>query len=276
MSSSGIPRRSAIAGPSPVFAWALEVIDQMRPKPPVAKRRRLGVEDVQVAGGDLVGDHADTAAVGDDQVDHLELVEELDAVLDAVLVERLQDHVARAVGRVAGAADRALPEVVRVAAEGALGDLAVGRAREREPHVLELDDDVDRLLAHHLDGVLVAQVVRALDGVEGVPLRVVLLEVAERRADPALGRAGVRAGRVELGDDRRLQPSSRARGRSPPSGRPRRRRPPGRRRYGCGSSVREEGRGSKVRARRSRRRQAPSTIVYTTALTATCQPGPRT
>jgi hypothetical protein len=41
MSSSGIPRRSAIATPSPVLAWALEVMDHTRPKPPVANSTAL-------------------------------------------------------------------------------------------------------------------------------------------------------------------------------------------------------------------------------------------
>ena len=52
-----------------------------------------------------------------------------------------------------------------------------------------------------LDRVLVAEVVGALDRVERVALGAVLGRVAERRVDPALGRAGVAAGRVELRDD---------------------------------------------------------------------------
>src|SRR5690606_11904274 len=52
------------------------------------------------------------------------------------------------------------------------------------------------------DRVLVGQVVRPLDGVEDVPLPVIFFMVAERSADAALGRARVRAGRVELADDR--------------------------------------------------------------------------
>ena len=38
------------------------------------------------------------AVVGDEQVEHLEFVEELDVVLDALLVEGVEDHVAGAVG----------------------------------------------------------------------------------------------------------------------------------------------------------------------------------
>jgi hypothetical protein len=35
----------------------------------------------------------------------------------------------------------------------------------------------------------------------------ILLEVAERRADPTLGRAGVRASRIELADHRGARPA---------------------------------------------------------------------
>ena len=126
------------------------------------------------------------------------LVEELDAVLDALLVERLQDHVAGPVGREAGPADGRLAEVARVAAEAALVDLALGRAVERQAHVLELDDRLDRLARQDLGRVLVDQVVATLDRVVHVPLGVVFLEVAERCADAALSGAGVGSRRVEL------------------------------------------------------------------------------
>ena len=67
------------------------------------------------------------------------------------------------------------------------------------PEVLEVEQLLGRLAAHDLDRVLVAQVVRALDGVEGVRLPGVLR--VERRVDAALGRVRVRAHRVDLGDD---------------------------------------------------------------------------
>ena len=166
----------------------------------------LGPEDVDLAGGQLVGHDAGGALVAErarrhQQVEDVELVEELHALLDAVLVERLQDHVAGAVGGVAGAADRGLTVVAGVAAEPALVDLALGRAVERQAHLLEVDDRVDGLAAHDLGGVLVDEVVAALDGVEGVPLPVVLLDVGEGGAHAALGRAGVGPGGVELGED---------------------------------------------------------------------------
>ena len=102
---------------------------------------------MQLAVGDAIADHAARDAVLDEHVDDVVLVEELDAVLDALLVERLQDHVAGPVGRVAGAPDRRLAEVARVAAEAALVDLALGGPVEGQAHVLELDDRLDRLVA---------------------------------------------------------------------------------------------------------------------------------
>ena len=164
------------------------------------------LEEVEVAGGLLVGDdpgHAPAGIVVDEgHVEHVELVEERHAPRLALLVERLQDHVAGAVGGVAGPPHGRLAVVAGVAAEPALVDAAGRGAVERQAEVLELDDGVDGLAAHDLGRRLVDEVVAALDGVEGVPLPGVLLHVGQRRAHAALGRPGVRPGRVELGQDR--------------------------------------------------------------------------
>ena len=96
---------------------------------------------------------------------------------------------------------RPLPVVAGVAAEAALVDEALRGPVERQAEVLEVDDRLDRVAAHHLRGVLVDEVVAALDRVEPVPLPVVLLGVAERGAHPALRRPGVAARGIQLGDD---------------------------------------------------------------------------
>src|SRR5665648_1014182 len=114
-----------------------------------------------------------------------------------------------AVGGVAGPANRGLAVVAGVPAEPPLVDQAVRGPVERQPHVLQVQHRVDRLAGHHLSGVLVHQVVAALDGVERVPLPVVLLDVAEGGAHPALGRAGVRPGGVELAEHGRAGPGGR-------------------------------------------------------------------
>ena len=133
-------------------------------------------------------------------------------MLDALLVERLQDHVAGAVRGEAGPAYGGLAVVAGVAAEAALVDLALGGPVERQPHLLQVEDRVDGLLGHDLGGVLVDQVVAALDGVEGVPLPVVLLDVGQGGAHAALRRAGVGPGRVELGEHRGARRAGRTRG----------------------------------------------------------------
>ena len=132
----------------------------------------------------------------------MELVEEVDVVLDALLIERLHDHVPGAVGGVAGALDRTLAEVAGVAAEAALVHPAVGRAVEGQAHVLELEHRVDGFAREHLGRVLIDEIVAAFDGVEHVPFPVVFFDVAESRADATLSGAGVGARRIELADDR--------------------------------------------------------------------------
>jgi hypothetical protein len=57
----------------------------------------------------LQGDAAAAAAVvGEEEIEQVVLVEEVDVVLDPLLVEGLDDHVAGAVGGVAGAGGRGL------------------------------------------------------------------------------------------------------------------------------------------------------------------------
>ncbi len=134
-------------------------------------------------------------------VQHVELVEELDALLYAVLVERLQDHVAGTVRRIAGAAHGRLAVVTGVTTETALVDPPLRRAVERQAHLLEVENRVDRFLAHDLGRVLVDEVVAAFDGVERVPLPVVVLDIGQRGTHPALRCSRVGPGGVELGEN---------------------------------------------------------------------------
>ena len=107
---------------------------------------------------------------------------------------------AGAVRRVAGALHRPPRLIVRVSTKAALGDAPVWQAVEGQPHVLQLDHGVDRLLAEHVDGILVGQIIGAFNGVVGVPLPVVLVDVGQRSADTALRRSSVGACGIELGD----------------------------------------------------------------------------
>src|ERR1700739_1226412 len=155
---------------------------------------------MQLATRELERNHAAARVVLHDEVDREELDQESGRVTQRLLVESVHQRVPGAVRGRAGALRHALAEVGRHAAEGPLVDEAGLGARERHAIMLELDHRGGRLLAHQLDGSLVAEPVRALDGVEHVPAPVVLPHVAERRADATLGGHGVTAGRKELGD----------------------------------------------------------------------------
>ncbi len=151
-------------------------------------------------------EHATTdALLVEDEVDGEVFDEESGVMRQRLLVQRVQDRVAGAVGRRAGALRRALAVMRGHAAERALVDLAFLGARERHAVMFQLDDRGDRLAAHVLDRVLVAEPVGALDRVVEVEAPVVLAHVAERGGDTALRGHGVRAGREHLGDAGGLQ-----------------------------------------------------------------------
>ncbi len=179
-------------------------------------RGRAGVDAAVAAGGEagevaveavhraVLDAHRHHAPAGPlvvhDQVEREVFVEELHLVLQSLLEQRVQNDVSGAVGGGAGAVGLALAVADRLAAERALVDPAFRRPRERHAIVLELVDRGGRVLGHVFDRVLVAQPVRPLDGVVHVEAPVVLVHVAQRSVDAALGGHGVRAGRVDLGD----------------------------------------------------------------------------
>src|SRR3989442_12559886 len=112
----------------------------------------------------------------------------------------MQHGVTGAVGGRAGALRGTLAVMGGHAAERPLIDPAVFRARERQAPMLELVHRLGRVAAEILDGILVAEPVRPLDGVVHVPAPVVLAHIAERGRDAALRRYRVRAGREHLAD----------------------------------------------------------------------------
>ena len=156
---------------------------------------RLRLEQLHRAVGDVARDHpAALAALVHRQRggEPLLVAGDLLGVLHQLLVEDVHDRLAGDVGDVVGAGRGG-------AAEGAGAELALLVAVEGDAEVLEVEDLLRRLAAHDLDRVLVAQVVGALDRVEGVRLPGVA--GVEGRVDPALGRIGMRADGVDLADD---------------------------------------------------------------------------
>ncbi len=100
------------------------------------------------------------------------------------------------ISSVAGTRDRLAGLVIRMTAKPALRDAAIGKPVEWESHMFEFDDDLDRFLAEDINSVLISQIVRSFDSIVSVPLPSIFFEIAERGADAALGRAGMRASRI--------------------------------------------------------------------------------
>ncbi len=217
--------RQALAGDHAAAVACTRVRRSRREiRPAVSARCQHGhlcVEAVQRAVVELPGQHALARAVlGHDEVDGEILDEELRVVFQRLSVERVQDGVAGAVCRGAGALDRRpFAELGGVPAEGALIDTAVLGAREGHAVVLEFIDCLGCLAGEVLHGVGVAEPVGALHRVVHVPLPVVGAHVAKRGCNAALGGYRVRAGGEDLGDaagaqallghsERRPQPGS--------------------------------------------------------------------
>ena len=127
-------------------------------------------------------------------------------MLQALLVERVQDGVAGAIRRGAGPIGHvALGILGRVPAEPPLVDLAGVGSAERHAQMLELDDRIDRLAAHICDRILVAEPIGASDGVEHVPAPIVVFDISQGSADATLRRDRVAARGKDLGDAGRVQ-----------------------------------------------------------------------
>jgi hypothetical protein len=162
----------------------------------------FGVEHVDVAGLDIHGDDAGAdTVVGQQEIEHHELVEEGDLPLERSLVERLKDHVAGTISRIASPAHWTLTEVTGVTTEAPLIDPTIRCPVEGKSPMLEFDDGVDRLAGEDFGRVLIDEVVAALHGVEHMPDPVVLLDVPEGSGDPTLSSTGVRANRIQFADD---------------------------------------------------------------------------
>ncbi len=164
----------------------------------------VGRERLEPAADHVVGDDAAAAALVDDQRGDEHLDVHLDPALVGALDQRVQQVVAGLVGAVAGAR-------VPGAAERPLGDAPVVEAAERAAPVVHLEDDAGGVPGHLDGGVLVGQVVAALDRVERVLLGRVVVGVGvvgERRVDAALRGARVAAAGVDLADGspRRCRP----------------------------------------------------------------------
>ena len=121
----------------------------------------------------------------------LPLLVDFDVEALALLPQRVQDDEPGDVGAITGAGKRR-------SAERALRDAPVVHSGEDAAHVIEPDDRLRRFVREELDGVLIAEVVGALDRVEGVGFGGVFLAITKRGVDAALRCAAVTANRMDL------------------------------------------------------------------------------
>ena len=86
--------------------------------------------------GDFNCDDAANGVIDPNQVNHLVFVVEIYFVFDALLIQRLQNHMAGAVGRVTRPHHRFAGVVVGVATKTALRNFAVWKTVKWQSHVL--------------------------------------------------------------------------------------------------------------------------------------------
>ena len=161
---------------------------------PGAEKSDPGAHRDEPAGTDIHGNDTVTLALFDAQGRHKPLRIDLDPLCDSPFMEGVEQDMAGDVGGIAGPG-------VAGAAKGALGDGPVGEPAERAPPVLHFIDDPCRLSALEFHGILVGQVITALDRIEGVLFPGIIAAfgvVGQGGVNPSLGSDRVGADRVDL------------------------------------------------------------------------------
>ena len=137
---------------------------------------------------------------GDYQIGHVPFLGEFHAFGHALLPQGEEDLMADAVGRVGGATNRFLAEILGMSAKTSLCDMAVLSTGERHTVMFQIDYGFRRLFGEQFGRVLVDEPIAAFDRVEVVPVPVVFFDVAEAGRNAAFRGTGVRAQRLEFGD----------------------------------------------------------------------------
>ena len=139
------------------------------------------------ARADVAQHSAFAAAIVHGHVEQLVVHEEFDAVAQGIVQTGVGNNVAGFVGRVVAAH-------LGSAAKGPGLNLALGRARKGHAKIIELKNGRASLLTEFERGILVDQIVAALDRIKAVQLvRVALAEVGNA-VDAAFGHTGGVAG----------------------------------------------------------------------------------
>ena len=155
----------------------------------------LGLQNVHIPGFHFQRCHPNHRAFSiTHQIHSQPFHEKAGASLQILLVQRVQHSVAGPVGCCAGALHRFFAVVSGMAAERPLVNRAIRIAVKRHAHVLQVIDHFWCFAAHELNRILVAQPVRAFDGIVKVVMPVVLVHIAQGGANATLRRYRMRAG----------------------------------------------------------------------------------
>ena len=133
------------------------------------------------------------------QIQRIPLGEDGGLVLDVLLIEGVQQGVTGTVGGRCGTSSLLATEILGLTTKRTLVDRPVVETGEGQPHVLQLIDSLGTGFAHVLDGFLITDVIGTFYRVIHMPLPVVIVGIAQRNRDPALGGNSVRTGWKNLG-----------------------------------------------------------------------------
>ncbi len=159
--------------------------------PASGKYNCLGMKHMKNARCQFKRNNPATGAAIHQDIQHQELIIKENSVLQALLIESLQNHMTCAVGSIAGTADGFPRLVVGMPAKGALGNPPIRGPRERQTVMFQVVHCLDSLTAHEFDCILITQVITTFDRIIGMPLPVILFKVSQGGADSPLGRARV-------------------------------------------------------------------------------------
>ncbi|MNB66243.1 hypothetical protein D3C75_127140 [compost metagenome] len=163
----------------------------------------FGADVGSFASFDADRDHTDEIAfLVLHQVDSVVLVQERGTGFQVALIKGVQQGVTGTVGsRASTRSLAAFTVVLGLTTERTLVDTALFGTRERQTHVVQLENRGRAFLTHVFDSVLVTDVVGALDGIVHVPAPVIVrVSRRDRARDAALSGYSVRTGRENLGD----------------------------------------------------------------------------
>ena len=184
-------------------------IGTRREYPPRAARceqRGACLQNHHFAGFDFHRHHAQHVAIlVANQIQRHPLDEEIRICTHVLLIQRVQQGMSGAVSRGAGARHRILAVILHVSAERTLVYLAAVQTIEGHAEMFQFIHHFRRRAAHVLDGILVTQIVRPLDGVVHMPVPVVFVDIAQRCRDAALRGDRMRARRKYLGQHRNFK-----------------------------------------------------------------------